>query len=99
MTYPTRNHPLVPEVWLAQFTIARNRWSAYVLKMSLDRFREALRLACVEAGTIKAWALDHDISLSYVSDVLKGNREPGDKLLTAMGWKREVIYSPLSEDK
>lgn len=49
-----------------------------------------LRKETERVGTIKAWAEKHDISDSYVSDVLHEKRPPGDRILKALGL--EVCY-------
>lgn len=44
--------------------------------------------------TQAAWAKAHGISPAYVSDVIQGRREPGEKILKALGLKRIVSYVP-----
>lgn len=56
--------------------------------------RARLAAACVEAGSQKAWAAAHGVSGAYLCDVLKGNREPGESILFAMGLVRVVGYAP-----
>jgi hypothetical protein len=43
-------------------------------------------------GSRKAFAQWAGLSPSYVGDVLRGNREPGQKILDALGLKRVVEY-------
>lgn len=45
-----------------------------------------------QAGSQKALAKSLGISESYLSDVLHFRREPGEKLLGAIGVKAEVVY-------
>lgn len=50
-------------------------------------------LAAVEqAGSQKAFALRHGLSEQYVSDVIRGRRELGQKILDALGVERIVSY-------
>ena len=44
------------------------------------------------AGSRKAWAAAKGVSPSYVTDVLQGRRQPGEKVLAALGYVREVRY-------
>lgn len=53
---------------------------------------EALRDAVKKAGTQTAFAKQHQISIAYVNDVLQGRREPGDKILVALGLEKAVTY-------
>lgn len=43
-------------------------------------------------GSQKSFAQQHDLSQSYVSDVLSGRREPGAKFLAAIGAEQIVYY-------
>lgn len=42
-----------------------------------------LRAACRKAGSMRAWARQHELSAAYVSDVLMGRREPGPAICDA----------------
>lgn len=59
----------------------------------LDPVAELMR-AVEAAGSQRAWARQHGISLGYVNDVLLGRREPGPAILAALGIVREVRYRP-----
>jgi len=52
-----------------------------------------LRKRCAEAGSQRKFAQQHGISPQYVADVLSGNREPGEKILAAIGVHRETRYT------
>lgn len=39
---------------------------------------------------MRQWAVDHNVSVAYVSDVLKGHRKPRKKILDALGYERVV---------
>lgn len=56
-----------------------------------DIIRE-LWAACHQVGSQRAWASRNGLSESYVSDVLNGNRDPGEVMLTALGFRRVVGY-------
>lgn len=65
---------------------------------SADDVRQSLRRACDALGGQSRWAKLHDLSSAYVSDVLSGRREPGETILSALGWQRVVFYRKRSED-
>lgn len=46
-----------------------------------------------KAGSQKALANRLGISQQYLNDVLKGRREPGDKILYPLGFQRIVTYT------
>lgn len=43
-------------------------------------------------GNQSGWAMSHGVSPSYVCDFLKHRREPGKKLLDALGLERIIYY-------
>lgn len=49
------------------------------------------------AGLQVAFAQDHELSAAYVNDVLRGRREPGKKILDAVGVERITVYRPKSD--
>jgi hypothetical protein len=59
---------------------------------------ERLRAAITAAGSQRAFADQHKISLQYVNDVLRGRRDPGQKILDALGIDRVVIYQEKSQN-
>lgn len=62
-----------------------------------DPIRE-LRKACKALGSQKAFAARHGLSDAYVSDVLKGRREPGDCILRALGLRKVITYTTVTPD-
>jgi hypothetical protein len=46
-----------------------------------------------------AWARAHKISAQYLNDVLHGRREPGPKILQAIGFEKVVTYRPVEVKK
>jgi hypothetical protein len=59
---------------------------------SLDVFKR-LRAACAAAGGQAAWAARHELSAAYVSEALNGTREPGPRILAALGLKKVVKFA------
>ena len=58
---------------------------------SLDPLAE-LRAACAAAGSQRAWATQHHVSVTYLSDVLARRRPPGPAILDALGIERVETY-------
>ena len=56
-----------------------------------DLRRKLLNL-CVKCGSQRRAASELGISAQYLNDVLHGKREPGDKLLMAIGLQKIVRY-------
>ena len=48
--------------------------------------------------TNKEAALSFGISESYLSDILSGRRQPGEKILFKLGLKKEIVYRELTND-
>lgn len=64
--------------------------SAMTRTMTSDQVRTMLRLAI--NGNASAWAKERGMSPAYVSDILRGSREPAGKVLDALGVERVVTY-------
>lgn len=67
----------------------------YVLregKMTADEVRELLREEARSLGSQRALARKAGVSAPFVSDVLKGAREPSGALLDLIGVERVVTY-------
>lgn len=54
--------------------------------------RRLLRKACEYAGSQNEWAELYGISAAYVSDVIRGRRNPGEAILNALGLVKVVSY-------
>ena len=54
--------------------------------------RDVLATKVKQAGEQRIVAQALGVSPQYLCDVLKGRREPADKLLKALGYRRVVIY-------
>lgn len=51
-----------------------------------------LNKAIDKAGNQVSFARANDISTAYVNDVVRGRKEPGDKILSALGLERVITY-------
>jgi len=59
--------------------------------MTLDSFRKYLAQQAKDAGSQRNLAKKLKVSPMFICDVLKERRDPGEKLLSAMGFERTVI--------
>ena len=66
-----------------------------MFEVTLDQFRIVLRKQ-IGSDTQRKYAREWGISDAYLSDVLAGRREPGEKILTALGYERNVSYRKLN---
>lgn len=57
-----------------------------------DALLERIRIEVAGAGNQEQAAARWGISAQYLCDVLKRRREPGSKLLKAIGYRRLVVY-------
>lgn len=53
---------------------------------------DRLRAAVAAAGSQKAYAERIGVSQTYLSDVLTGNRSPGEKILAALSLEAIILY-------
>lgn len=60
--------------------------------MNSQKVRGMLALKTANLGQMAAFARQHQISRGYLGDVLTGRREPGQKILDALGLERVVTY-------
>lgn len=56
--------------------------------MTITELRKKLFELCESAGGIKSWADSKYISFGYVSAVIRGDSNPGRKILNAMGMRK-----------
>nr|WP_314074852.1 hypothetical protein [uncultured Roseococcus sp.] len=54
-----------------------------------------LKRACRAAGSQKAWAQRHRLSVSYVNDVVNARIAPGEAILSALGLAKVTKYVEL----
>lgn len=66
--------------------------------MTVEEFRHEVKLACIAAGSQRAFALKNGISPAYVGEVLDGTRLPGPLMLEVMGMRRRVTYERIAAD-
>lgn len=64
--------------------------------MTADEVRAILRQKLGD-GTQVDLAKSLGISPAYLSDILSGARDPGDRVLDALGLERAVDYRPLNK--
>jgi DNA-binding transcriptional regulator YdaS (Cro superfamily) len=60
--------------------------------MTLEELVEAMNKAANRLGSQKALAEKLGVSAAHINDVLKGRREPGRKILTALGLRKITSY-------
>lgn len=58
--------------------------------MTVKGFRKLLRELAEEAGSQRKLAEKLGVSRMFICDILLGRRDPGEKLLSAMGYTRHV---------
>ena len=59
--------------------------------------RSVLRNAIERAGSQAAFAAKHDLSPSYISDLLAGRREISDHIARLLGYQRVIRYEPIQD--
>jgi hypothetical protein len=62
------------------------------MAMTSDQLRQRLERECRKAGGQTAWAYEHGLSVAYVSDVLRKQREPSSTIARALGYQRQMIF-------
>lgn len=67
--------------------------------MTADDVRKLLADACDEKGSQRAFARSHDFSATYVNDVIRGRREPGESICAVLQIERVVSYRFASKGK
>ncbi len=67
-------------------------------QLSESEMRDKLLEAVRAAGSQKAWAAAHGISLAYVNDCLKRGKPIGDAIAVALGYVSVTVYIPIKVD-
>jgi transcriptional regulator with XRE-family HTH domain len=67
--------------------------------MTRGELVELLQRKVQRAGTQAALAKELGITAAYLGDVLHGKREPGPKLLNALGFRRVITSSRTAKNK
>jgi hypothetical protein len=65
--------------------------------MTPEEFLTYLRQQAQAHGSQKALAAHLRINPAWLSDILRGRRDPGQKLLEALGFRRVVSYERKEE--
>jgi hypothetical protein len=52
----------------------------------------SLRIAIERAGSVRSWAKTNSFAESYVRVMLKGHKEPSERVLKALGLRRVERY-------
>jgi hypothetical protein len=55
-----------------------------------------VKVKCEKLGGQKEFAKKYGLSPAYVNDVIRGKRDPGDKFLRAMGFKKTILYETIT---
>jgi hypothetical protein len=58
--------------------------------------RQAIRIFA--QGNVAKWAKKHGFTQSYISKVLRGEREVSDQVAQAAGFRRKVYFVPCKEE-
>lgn len=60
--------------------------------LTLTEILAALANAVALSGSQANWCAAHEVSTAYLSDVLRGRREPGKKILDVLGYEAVTFY-------
>lgn len=60
--------------------------------LSMQNLRDMLAEACHNCGGQSMWAEKHGLSAQYVSDVIRGRRDPGKAIADAFGLEPRTMY-------
>lgn len=61
--------------------------------------RDALKAACKQRGSQKAFALDQGISEVVLSDMLRGKRTITPRIAKMVGYERVTVFRQLTNDR
>jgi DNA-binding transcriptional regulator YdaS (Cro superfamily) len=64
--------------------------------MTNDQVIALLRKRIEQAGSQKAFAIQHELSPAFINDLLQGRREPSAAILHALGLERVVTFRKVS---
>lgn len=63
--------------------------------MTRDGVIKKIRAVIEQGGTQAAAAQTLGVSQQYLTDLLKGRRDPGEKILSKFGLRTRVVYEPI----
>ena len=66
--------------------------------MTPEEFREYLKEQSQKFGSQKAFARYCGVNEAFLSDVMRGRRDPSAKFLWALGFRRVVTYERIREE-
>jgi DNA-binding transcriptional regulator YdaS (Cro superfamily) len=66
--------------------------------MSLEEFRTYLKTQACDWGSQKVLARHLGVNEAYLSDVIRGRRDPSERLLLACGLRRVVTYETIRKE-
>jgi transcriptional regulator with XRE-family HTH domain len=66
--------------------------------MKLEAFRAYLKEQAKKYGSQKTLARHLNVSEAYLSDVIRGRRDPSHKFLWACGFRRVITYEPIHKE-
>jgi transcriptional regulator with XRE-family HTH domain len=69
-----------------------------IRRMTLKEFRIYLRMQAQHYGSQKLFARHLGVNEAYLSDVIRGRRDPSEKLLLACGFRRTITYERISKE-
>jgi hypothetical protein len=67
-----------------------------VKTLTVEEFRQEVKKQ-IGSGTQREFGLKHNVSNSYVNDVLRGHRNPSHKLAVSMGFRMITLFEKLSD--
>jgi len=65
--------------------------------VNADEIRTQVDAAAQAAGGIGTLAAKWGLTYQYVSDVVRGRRDPGKSILAALGYERVVLYRKIDK--
>lgn len=65
--------------------------------MTADDVRRLIERKCREAGGQKAWADQIKVSPTFLSEVIRGDRAPSQRILEPLGLKRVTVYRKVKD--
>jgi len=66
--------------------------------MTLEEFRRYLKSQAEQYGSQKVLARHLGANEGYLSDIIRGRREPSAKLLLACGFRRVITYERIRQE-
>ncbi len=66
--------------------------------LTAERVMERLHYEVDQAGGQSAWARRNGVDRSYLNQVLRGHKEPGAMIISALNLERVVMYRPTKKD-